>query len=100
MTSEAIEESGVNVFICALALGSGTGRRFDSEPFEVYERSSIGELERGRRTAAAHFRKKPVYSSFTMPLKQGVSQRRFACYVSRAGCTTGVRISVHPSRQA
>jgi hypothetical protein len=26
MTSEAIEESGVNVFIFALALGSGTAR--------------------------------------------------------------------------
>jgi hypothetical protein len=51
MTSEAIEESGVNVFMFALALGSGTARRLESRPVDANEPSGIGQLKPGKRTA-------------------------------------------------
>jgi hypothetical protein len=53
MTSEAIEESAVNVFMCALALGSGTAARwrFESNPAGANEPSGIRQLKPGRRTA-------------------------------------------------
>jgi hypothetical protein len=41
MTSEAIDESGVNVFMFALVLGSGTARRFESNPTDANEPSGI-----------------------------------------------------------
>jgi hypothetical protein len=42
MTSEAIEESGVNVFMFALILGSGTVGRLESKPEDANEPSGIG----------------------------------------------------------
>src|ERR1700754_4078511 len=56
MTSETTEESGVNGFMSALPLGSGSGRRrFESEPTDADEPCSIGQLKPGRRTAAILF---------------------------------------------
>src|SRR5947207_14733824 len=55
MTSEAIDESGVNVFIFAFGLGSGTARRFESKPPDANEPSDMGQLKPGRRTAALAF---------------------------------------------
>src|ERR1700716_1692793 len=66
MTSEAIEESGVNVFMFALALGSGTARRLDSKPTDANEPSAIGLVKPGRRTAKLRFQDELVYYSFTM----------------------------------
>src|SRR6187200_747028 len=51
MTSEAIEESGVKVFMFALVLGSGTARRFESIPLDANEPGGIGQVNPGRRTA-------------------------------------------------
>src|ERR1700712_691471 len=68
MTSEAIEESGVKVFMSALVLGSGTTARwrFESKPEGAYEPSDIGMLKPGRRTAMLRLHNEPVYYSFTM----------------------------------
>src|SRR4030088_134466 len=59
MTSEAIEESGVNVFMFALALGSGTARRFESNPTDANEPSGIGQIKPGRRTATVRRQPEP-----------------------------------------
>src|SRR5450432_1668849 len=63
MTSEAIEESAVNVFMFALVLGSGTAARwrFESNPAGANEPSGIRQLKPGRRTAEP--------TSFTIPLR-------------------------------
>src|SRR5476651_1194182 len=66
MTSEAIEESGVNVFMFALALGRGTARRFESKPTDANEPSDIGQVKPGRRTAKSRL----VYYSLTMSRAQ------------------------------
>src|ERR1700722_6043406 len=66
MTSEAIEESGVNVFIFALALGSGAARRsLESSPTGANEPSGIGQLKPGRRTAIVRFQSRlhPLFLS-------------------------------------
>jgi hypothetical protein len=55
MTSEAIEESGENVFMLATGLGSGTARRLESESADANEPSGIGWLKPGRRTAIVRF---------------------------------------------
>jgi hypothetical protein len=59
MTSEAIDESGVNVFMFALALGSRTARRFESNPTDANEPSGTGQVKPGRRTATVHFHDEP-----------------------------------------
>jgi hypothetical protein len=59
MTSEAIEESEVNVFMFALALGSSTARRFESNPTDANEPSGTGQVKPGRRTATMHFHDEP-----------------------------------------
>src|ERR1700722_15261504 len=80
MTSEAIEESGVNVFMFALALGSGAPVRWRlvSSPAGANELSDIGLLKPGRRTATVRFQDDP----FTIPLRchqrNAAVRRRFA----------------------
>src|ERR1700688_899811 len=59
MTSDAIEESGVNVFMFALALGSGTARRLESNPADANEPSGIGQVKPVRRTAKLRFQDGP-----------------------------------------
>jgi hypothetical protein len=43
----------------ALALGSGTARRFESKPTDANEPSGIGQIKPGRRTAAVRFQDEP-----------------------------------------
>src|SRR4029077_6180821 len=62
MTSEAIDESGENVFIFATGLGSGTARRLESESADANEPSGIGWLKPGRRTAIVRFKTDCHYS--------------------------------------
>jgi hypothetical protein len=59
MTSEAIEESGVKVFIFALVLGSGTARRLESFPLDANEPGGIGQVKPGRRTAMVRLQDEP-----------------------------------------
>jgi hypothetical protein len=65
----------VNVFMSALVLGSGTARRFESNPTDANEPSDIGKLKPGRRTATLRFLDEPVYYSFTLPSAQCGSRR-------------------------
>src|SRR5271169_5124714 len=48
ITSEAIEESGENVFIFARGRGSGTARRFESVPADANEPSAIWIAQTGQ----------------------------------------------------
>src|SRR4030088_3182178 len=60
MTSEAIEESGVNVFMSELPRGIGRARwRFESNPAGANEPSDIGLLKPGRRTANSRLQREP-----------------------------------------
>src|ERR1700694_4328860 len=60
MTSEAIEESGVNVFMSELPRGIGRARwRFESGPAGANEPSDIGLLKPGKRTAKSRRRREP-----------------------------------------
>src|SRR5664279_2652113 len=60
MTSEAIEESGVNVFMSELPRGIGRARwRFESNPAGANELSDIGLLKPGRRTAKSRLQRGP-----------------------------------------
>jgi hypothetical protein len=45
MTSEAIEESGVKVFMFDWSRGSGTARRFESVPADANEPSDISNAQ-------------------------------------------------------
>src|SRR5664279_4230863 len=60
MTSEAIEESWVNVFMSELPRGIGRARwRFESNPAGANEPSDIGVLKPGRRTAKSRLQREP-----------------------------------------
>src|ERR1700693_3740036 len=60
MTSEAIDESAENVFMLALAMGSGAARRcLESTPTGANEPSGIRQLKPGRRTATVRFQDQP-----------------------------------------
>src|SRR5476649_1362281 len=60
MTSEAIEESGVNVVMSELPRGIGRARwRFESNPAGANEPSDIGLLKPGRRTANSRLQREP-----------------------------------------
>src|SRR5664279_1003058 len=67
ITSDAIEESGVNVFISELPRGIGRARwRFESNPAGANEPSDIGLLKPGRRTAKSRLQRE---RAFTIPLR-------------------------------
>src|SRR6202048_4579039 len=67
MTSEAIDKSGVNVFMFALARGIGRARgRFESKPTDANEPIGIGQIKPGRRTATSAFSGRTL---FTIPLR-------------------------------
>src|SRR4051812_9629505 len=77
MTSEAIDESGVNAFMLAWAPGIGRARRrFKPKPSDANEPDDIGLLKPGRRTAIELWRVilgESVYYSFTEPTAQRAS---------------------------
>jgi hypothetical protein len=70
ITSEAIEESGEKVFMLAFGRGSGTARRFESEPTDANEPDDIELLKPGRRTAIVRFQNEPFHYSFMAPSAQ------------------------------
>jgi hypothetical protein len=81
MTSEAIDESAVNVFILGFVLGSGTARRcLESSPTGANEPSGIGKLKPGRRTATVRFQDDLLYYSFTMSSAQCGSRPRLRIF--------------------
>jgi hypothetical protein len=73
MTSEAIEESGENVFMFAIGRGSGTARRFESGPTDANEPSDMGWLKPGRRTAAVRLQNEPCHYSFMERSTQSIT---------------------------
>src|SRR5487761_260192 len=83
MTSDAIEVSGVKIFIFAIGRGSGVARRFESEPGDANEPIDISILKPGKRTALANFQNVFDHYSLVMPWAQSNS-RLAACIL--AGC--------------
>src|SRR5580704_10606211 len=80
MTSEAIDESAVNVFISAFALGSGTARRcLESSPAGANEPNDMAQLKPGRRTATVRFQN-DLHYSFTMSPAQCASRSRLRIF--------------------
>ena len=84
MTSEAIDESGVKVFISALALGIGRARRrFESKLEGANEPSGIGRLKPGRRTAIVRFKNESNALFLQGPQQRNATaSRRFAFWPS------------------
>jgi hypothetical protein len=56
-TSEAIDESGLNVFMFALSRGTGTARRFESVPADADEPINMGTPKPGSTTAMSFFQR-------------------------------------------
>src|SRR5476649_585294 len=80
MTSEAIEESGVNVFMSELPRGIGRARwRFVSNPAGANEPSDIGLLKPGRRTAKSRLQRGPRLL-FLYDVRSAMRQRAAASH--------------------
>jgi hypothetical protein len=69
MTSDAIEVSGVKIFIFAIGLGSGVARRLESGPADANEPIDISILKPGSTTATANFRN--VFSHYSLVTPPG-----------------------------
>jgi hypothetical protein len=57
MTSEAIEESGVKVFMFDWSRGSGAARRFESVPADANEPDDISNAQTRQENGNRHFSK-------------------------------------------
>ena len=93
MTSEAIEESGVNVFMSALVLGSGTARRFESNPTDANEPIDIGKLKPGKRTAILRFQHERLL--FLYPAIRAMRQRTAASHFVRVCAGSLTKLACH-----
>src|SRR3981081_4001657 len=93
MTSEAIEESGVNVFMSALVLGSGTARRFESNPTDANEPIDIGKLKPGKRTAILRFQHQRLL--FLYPAIRAMRQRTAASHFVRVCAGSLTKLACH-----
>src|SRR5476651_1247269 len=98
MTSEAIEESGVNVFMSELPRGIGRARwRFESGPAGANEPSDIGLLKPGRRTANSRLQREPRLL-FLYDARGAMREPAVASHFG--GVCAGSITGQHPSRDS
>jgi hypothetical protein len=92
MTSDAIEVSGVKIFMFAIGRGSGVARRFESESLVANEPIDISILKPGKTTATVNFQN--VFSDYSLVMPWAQSNSRLAACIL-TGCVPNASLYGH-----